>query len=222
MKQKILDFFKQFPFFFKTDTKSNPTYWKLEDKAIMASWDYHQGQLIGKAMQMCRNRDFDDVQAHNYFRDLDEACIRKWNDQKGGYTIYEPEAVTFKEDRLTDYGLSLFFGLILKKDLPGISHMGAGDGGGDTQSYQPLLYSERVRYAFVDNGYFDATGPTMQFRMRFDIDEESFTYKEIGLFDNGSANVGPLISRTTFDTPLDHVKGVQYNTASYLIIGLTT
>lgn len=197
-------------------------FYKLIDEGFCASWDektgkrikwitycYHQGLLTSKQM-------FD------YFDMLEKIQLRKWNDKKGDYKEYEPLEVSYKYDGVTDYGLSLIMARFVGKEWTPVTHMGAGDGVGDTVDYQDTLVTERLRYQFNKDGFMDAIGKTARFHMTFDINAPSFTFKEIGLFNNENPNVGPLIARTTFDPGTVHTAGSNYVTASYLISCLSS
>ena len=123
--------------------------------------------------------------------------------------------------RITDYGLTLFCGRIVGKSLPLISHMGIGDGVGETYEYQDTLFAEKVRYAFGADGYINALGRTLRFHMTYDIMMSQATFTEIGLFNNPDLGVGPLIARSVFNPGISHDPGVNYITGSYLISTLS-
>lgn len=85
-----------------------------------------------------------------------------------------------------------------------------------------ILAAEQVRYKFSNDGYINSLNKLIRFQMTFDILEDSFDVKEIGLFNNGNDNTGPMISRTTFyDDPVSHVYGENYWTSSYIIATLS-
>lgn len=195
-------------------------HWKLIDEGFLASWDQFDGQVIKDFTLACHLGYISDETGAEFFDSINTTVKRKWNDQKGGYGL-EPLEASYKYDKITDYGLSLFCALIVGKTAPLISHMGIGDGTGDTYDYQDTLYAEKVRLAFSDQGYINSLGRTLRFHMTYDIMMASATFTEIGLFNNEHMGVGPLVARSVFDPGVEHTSGFNYITGSYLISTLS-
>lgn len=204
----------------KVTTISTDTY-KLIDEGFLASWDLHAGERIAKITQAARYGYIDDITASKYFDDINDTIKRTWNDQTLHSHQIAPIDAAYKYDKITDYGLSLFCSLIVGKSVPLVSHMGIGDGSGDTYDYQDTLYAEKVRYAFGDQGYINSLGRTLRFHMTYDIMLSSATYTEIGLFNNPNIGVGPMIARSVFNPGIVHTSGFNYITGSYLISTLS-
>jgi hypothetical protein len=198
-----------------------PDFYKLVDEGYIATWDKTTGRHIRYKTLAARLGYVNEVEMFNFLTLLDSNVKRKWNDQKTGYELFEPMAASYKYDKITDYGLSLFCAAIVGKPIQHVSHMGIGDGAGPTYDYQDVMYSERVRYAFGDEGYINALGRTLRFHMTFDIMLANATFTEIGLFNNPNLGVGPMISRSEFDPGVEHVSGYNYITGSYLITTLS-
>jgi len=196
-------------------------YWKLVDEGFLASWNKHDGEIITNRIRAAKLGYIDESKIFDFMTYLDADSKRKWNDQRSGYVIGEPIEASYKYDKITDYGLSLFCALIVGKTAPLISHMGIGDGAGDTYDYQDTLYAEKVRQAFSDQGYINSLGRTLRFHMTYDIMMASATFTEIGLFNNEHIGVGPLIARSVFDPGVEHTSGFNYITGSYLISTLS-
>jgi hypothetical protein len=197
-------------------------YWKLVDEGFLATWDKAEGEYIKNKIRALKLGYGDNEEAELFFSYLDEVTRRKWNDQHSGYGVLEPISAGWKYDKITDYGLSLFCAAIVGKSIQHVSHMGIGNGPGDTFDYQDVMYSELVRYSFVvDEGYINNLGRTIRFHMTFDIMLASATYTEIGLFNNPTLGVGPMISRSEFDPGVEHTSGYNYITGSYLITTLS-
>jgi len=163
----------------------------------------------------------DEHSAAKFFDNINDTVRRTWNDQTLKPEQIAPIDCAYKYDKITDYGLSLFCGLIVGKSMPLISHMGIGDGVGITYDYQDTLFGEKVRYAFGDEGYINSLGRTLRFHMTYDIMLASATFTEIGLFNNPNLGVGPLIARSVFDPGVEHISGFNYITGSYLISTLS-
>ncbi|MDR4490788.1 MAG: hypothetical protein R2685_07790 [Candidatus Nitrosocosmicus sp.] len=200
-------------------------FWSLYDEGYTATWDRKTGEAIKKRINAVKAGLITDSEAFVYLRNLDEVTQRKYYDKTIDYHKYNgliPLEGSYKKDKITTYGLSLFCGLIVQKNVIPPTNMAAGDGEvADTDDYMDILASEQVRYKFSDNGYMNSLNKLIRFQMTFDILEDSFTVKEIGLFNVDTANTGPMISRTTFDPGVDHVYGENYFTASYLIATLS-
>jgi hypothetical protein len=196
-------------------------HFKLVDEGFLASWGKNEGIFIKNYVDFCRQGVLDEVHADMFFSELNKSIKRKWNDQKSGYEAFEPLEASYKYDKITDYGLSLFCALIVGKSVPLISHMGIGDGTGDSFDYQDTLYAEKVRYAFADQGYINSLGRTLRFHMTFDIMLASADYSEIGLFNNPTLGTGPLVARSVFNPSVSHTSGFNYITGSYLISTLS-
>lgn len=194
---------------------------KLVDEGFLASWDKVTAKIITDKTTAFRLGYLTEDQAITFFTSLDNEVKRKWNDQRFGYVIGEPIEASYKYDKITDYGLSLFCALIVGKTAPLISHMGIGDGAGDTYDYQDTLSAEKVRLAFSDQGYINSLGRTLRFHMTYDIMMASATFTEIGLFNNEHMGVGPLVARSVFDPGVEHTSGFNYITGSYLISTLS-
>lgn len=203
------------------NTTNSHDYVKLIDEGYLASWDKNTGAFIKRKMQAARLGYYTVKDTFSLLSYMDEQAKRKWNDQKGGYSLLEPLAASYKFDKITDYGLSLFCAAIVGKSIQHVSHMGIGDGVGETYDYQDVMYSERVRYAFGDEGFINNLGRTLRFHMTFDIMLASATFTEIGLFNNPTLGVGPMISRSVFDPGIEHTSGYNYVTGSYLITTLS-
>lgn len=200
-------------------------FFSLVDQGFVASWDKRTGAVIKRRMAAARQGLLTDVQTFNYLRKLDEVTVRKFEDQTIDYYKYDgliPLEGAYKYDKLTTYGLSLFCSLIVQKNVIPVTNMAAGDGEiEETDDYMDILADEQVRYKFSDNGYINSLNKLIRFQMTFDILEDSFTVKEIGLFNNDNTNTGPMISRTTFDPGVEHVYGENYFTSSYIITTLS-
>lgn len=208
-------------------------HWKLIDEGFLASWDMHTGEHILKMTQAAKLGYIDEITASKFFDNINDSIRRSYNDQTlhpcspiGGALssdkyYFEPIESSYKYDKITDYGLSLFCALIVGKTAPLISHMGIGDGSGDTYDYQDTLYAEKVRLAFSDQGYINSLGRTLRFHMTYDIMMASATFTEIGLFNNPNIGVGPLVARSVFDPGVVHTSGFNYITGSYLISTLS-
>jgi hypothetical protein len=201
--------------FVKTD------HWSMIDEGFIATWNRSDGEYIKNRVKALKLGYYSDSESQQFLTHLDEITKRKWNDQKAGYELLEPIEASYKYDKITDYGLSLFCALIVGKPAKLISHMGIGDGVGETYDYQDVMYSERVRYAFGDEGYINNLGRTLRFHMTFDIMLASATFTEMGLFNNPLLGVGPMVSRSVFDPGVDHTSGYNYITGSYLITTLS-
>lgn len=199
--------------------RSKLDYYKLIDETFTATWSKKDGEMIKRIYKAAREGMMDDQSAASHLSTIEFAIRRKWNDHHTNniQLPYEPLEVSYKYDGVTDYGLSLFCGLIIGKSLPHISHMAAGDGVGDTVDYQDTLISERARYAFNENGYMGSINKDMRFAMTFDILLPTFTVREIGLFNVETDNTGPLIARTNFDPGVVHTQGSNYVTVNYLL-----
>jgi len=196
-------------------------HWKLIDEAFIATWNEEQGQIIKDFTRACHLGYVSDEQGALFFDNVNDSIRRTWNDQTLKPGHFEPMDASYKYDKITDYGLSLFCALIVGKTAPLISHMGIGDGAGDTYDYQDTLYSEKVRLAFADQGYINSLGRTLRFHMTYDIMMASATFTEIGLFNNANLGVGPLVARSVFDPGVVHTSGFNYITGSYLISTLS-
>lgn len=194
---------------------------RLVDEGFLASWDEDTGERIKNITHGARLGYYDDVYVAKFFDNLNDSIKRKYNDQTLKPEQVEPLEASYKYDKITDYGLSLFCALIVGKSAPLISHMGIGDGAGDSYDYQDTLYAEKVRLAFTDQGYINSLGRTLRFHMTYDIMMASATFTEIGLFNNPNLGVGPLIARSVFDPGVEHVSGFNYITGSYLITTLS-
>lgn len=190
---------------------------KLVDEGFLASWDPFAGKQIRKTITAARLGYIDEQTAAKYLDSLNDTVKRSWNDQTLLPEQLEPLQASYKYDKITDYGLSLFCGLIAGKSLPLISHIGIGDGVGETYDYQDTLFAERVRLALADTGYSNSQGRTLRFFNTYDIMMASATFTELGLFNNPHIGVGPLIARSVFSPGVEHVSGFNYITASYLI-----
>lgn len=191
------------------------------DEGFLASWDESTGNRIQNITTAARLGYIDEDVAARFFDNVNDSIRRTWNDQTLRPEQIAPIEASYKYDKITDYGLSLFCSLIVGKSVPLISHMGIGDGTGATYDYQDTLYAEKVRYAFSEEGYINSLGRTLRFHMTYDIMLASATFSEIGLFNNPNLGVGPLIARSTFDPGVDHVSGFNYITGSYLISTLS-
>jgi len=191
------------------------------DEGFLASWDEQAGKRISKITQAARYGYIDDITASKYFDDINDSIRRTWNDQTLHSHQIAPIEAAYKYDKITDYGLSLFCSLIVGKSVPLVSHMGIGDGAGDTYDYQDTLYAEKVRYAFDEEGYINSLGRTLRFHMTYDIMLASATFTEIGLFNNPNIGVGPLVARSVFNPGVIHTSGFNYITGSYLISTLS-
>lgn len=196
-------------------------YVKLVDEGFLASWDQRDGEIIKNFTEACRLGYASAETAALFFDNVNNIIMRKWNDQTPLSGQIEPLECSYRYDKITDYGLSLFCSLIAGKSVPLISHMGIGDGTGDTYDYQDTLYAEKVRLAFSESGYINSLGRTLRFHMTFDIMLPSATFTEIGLFNNPNLGVGPLIGRSTFNPGVIHTSGSNYITGSYLISTLS-
>lgn len=210
----------------KVQGNNNPVdFYSLVDMGFSATWDKQTGQAIKKRMQAMREGKLSESQAFTFLCLLDDVTRRKYEDKTIDYHKYQgliPLQGSYKYDKLTSYGLSVFCGLAVQKAsaIPP-THMAAGDGTGDTEDYSDILVHERSRYSFSEGGYFNSLNKTIRYNMTFDILEPTYDVTEIGLFNNGSNNVGPMISRTTFDNPIEHVYAENYFTVSYLIIAIS-
>lgn len=190
---------------------------KWLDESFLAAWDKDTGERIANITRAAKLGYIDEITAAKYFDNLNDTVKRTWNDQTLLPEQIEPLQASYKYDKITDYGLSLFCALIVGKTVPLISHMGIGDGAGDTYDYQDTLFAEKVRYAFDDAGYINSLGRTLRFHMTYDIMLASATFTELGLFNNEVLGVGPLIARSVFNPGIDHTSGFNYVTGSYLI-----
>lgn len=203
------------------DINTKTDHWKLLDEAFIATWDEKDGKQIQDFTKACKLGYVSPESAASFFDHLNHTVKRKWNDQTITSNNLNPIEASYKYDKITDYGLSLFCALIVGKTAPLISHMGIGDGAGDTYDYQDTLYSEKVRLAFADQGYINSLGRTLRFHMTYDIMMASATFTEIGLFNNPNLGVGPLVARSVFDPGVVHTSGFNYITGSYLISTLS-
>lgn len=195
---------------------------KLVDEGFLASWDERDAKIIKDFTLACHLGYVSDETGAKFFDNINNSIKRKWDDHKTPKSgMMEPYDASYKYDKITDYGLSLFCALIVGKTAPLISHMGIGDGAGDTYDYQDTLYAEKVRLAFSDQGYINSLGRTLRFHMTYDIMMASATFTEIGLFNNEHMGVGPLIARSVFDPGVEHTSGFNYITGSYLISTLS-
>jgi hypothetical protein len=163
----------------------------------------------------------DEPTASHYLDNINDTVKRVYYDKTLKPEQIEPLEASYKYDKITDYGLSLICALIVGKSVPLISHMGIGDGTGDSFDYQDTLYAEKVRYAFADQGYINSLGRTLRFHMTFDIMLASADYSEIGLFNNPTLGTGPLVARSVFNPSVSHTSGFNYITGSYLISTLS-
>lgn len=196
-------------------------YVKLVDEGFLASWDAETGQRIDNVITAARLGYIDEEKAAYFMDNINDTIRRTWNDQTLKPEQVEPIQAAYKFDKITDYGLSLFCSLIAGKSMPLISHMGIGDGTGDTYDYQDTLYAEKTRLAFSESGYINSLGRTLRFHMTYDIMLPSATFTEIGLFNNPNLGVGPMVGRSTFDPGVVHTSGSNYITGSYLISTLS-
>jgi len=196
-------------------------YYKLIDEGFLASWDDQAGERIKNLTTAARLGYLDEIQAKHFFDNIDDAIRRTWNDQTLRPEQIEPIEASYKFDKITDYGLTLFCNLIVGKTGNYVSHMGIGDGLGTTYEYQNVLFAEKERYAFGDAGYINSLGRSLRYHMTFDIMEASANFSEIGLFNTGVLNTGPLIARSVFDPAVVHTSGFNYITGSYLITTLS-
>lgn len=212
-------------------TKPNQTkkpqidFWQFYDEGYTATWDKKTGDAIKKRIHAVRNGLLTDSEAFVYLRTLDDVTQRKYFDKTIDYHKYSglvPLQGSYKKDKITTYGLSLFCGLIVQKNVIPPTNMAVGDGElTDTDDYMDILAAEQIRYKFAESGYMNSLNKLIRFQMTFDILEDSLTVREIGLFNNDNANTGPLIARTTFENPVSHVYGENYFTASYIISTLS-
>ena len=200
-------------------------FFSLVDQGFVATWDKNTGQAIKKRIDAARAGVLSDHQAFRYLKTLDEVTLRKYEDQTIDYHKYDgliPLEGSYKYDKMTTYGLSLFCSLIVQKNVIPVTNMAAGDGDLETtDDYMDILAAEQIRYKFSDNGYINSLNKLIRYQMTFDILEDSFTVKEIGLFNVDTANTGPMIARTTFDPGVEHVYGENYFTCSYIITTLS-
>lgn len=194
--------------------------YKLVDESFMASWDYDDGQRILKINQAAREGQIPAQEAFRFYSDMETAIKRKWNDQ-AIHDFMIPIEASYKFDKLTDYGLSLICALAVGKNASLVSHMGVGDGTGTTFDYQDTLYAEKLRYSIGEKGYYDSLGKTIRFHVTYDVMEPSYTFSEVGLFNNSTLGAGPLIARAVFDPAVSHTSGQNYITANYLISTLS-
>lgn len=197
----------------------------LVDQGFVATWDKNTGAAIKKRINAARAGVLSEHQAFKYLKVLDEVTIRKYEDKTIDYHKYDgliPLEGSYKYDKMTTYGLSLFCSLIVQKNVTPVTNMAAGDGAiTETDDYMDILAAEQIRYKFSDNGYINSLNKLIRFQMTFDILEDSFDVKEIGLFNVDTANTGPMIARTTFDPGVSHVYGENYFTSSYIITTLS-
>ena len=208
--------------FSSKEVKTNNDHWKIIDEGFLASWDEQAGERIKNITHAARLGYIDEDVAAEFFDNIVNDSIRRtWNDQTLKPEQFAPIEASYKYDKITDYGLTLFCSLIVGKSAPLISHMGIGDGTGDTYDYQDTLYQEKIRLAFSDEGYINSLGRTLRFHMTYDIMNASATFTEIGLFNNPSLGVGPMIARSVFNPGIEHVSGSDYVTGSYLISTLS-
>lgn len=200
-------------------------FFSLIDQGFVATWDKNTGQAIKRRINAAKNGMLSDHQVFQYLKKIDEVTIRKYEDKTIDYHKYDgliPLEGSYKYDKMTTYGLSLFCSLIVQKNVIPVTNMAAGDGTvTDTDDYMDILAAEQVRYKFSDNGYINSLNKLIRFQMTFDILEDSFDVTEIGLFNVDTSNTGPMISRTTFDDPVEHIYGENYFTASYIITTLS-
>lgn len=215
----IRDYFRRL--LHKGDHTTHKDEAKFIDEGFLASWDIRQGEKILGVTRACKLGYIDEHSAAKFFDNINDTVRRTWNDQTLKPEQIAPIDCAYKYDKITDYGLSLFCGLIVGKSMPLISHMGIGDGVGVTYEYQDTLFGEKVRYAFGDDGYINSLGRTLRFHMTYDIMLASATFTEIGLFNNPNLGVGPLVARSVFDPGVEHVSGFNYITGSYLISTLS-
>ena len=186
----------------------------------MAAWSKEDGQKIIQITKACREGAIDEVRAHKFFSLMEDSIKRKWNDQTT-VSEYEPLAASYKYDKLTEYGLSLFCALAVGKSVKIVSHMGIGDGSGPTFDYQDTLYAEKLRYAIGEQGYYNSLGRTIRFHVTYDIMSPSYTFTEAGLFNNPVLGAGPLVARAGFDPAIEHTSGYNYVTSNYIISTLS-
>lgn len=191
--------------------------YKIIDESYLASWNKADGQKILLVNEAARTGHITVEEAFKFYRDMETAIKRKWNDQSSNYEFIQPLAASYKFDKITEYGLSLFCALAVGKSAKIISHMGIGDGVGPTFDYQDVLYAEKIRYAVGEKGYFNSLGRSIRFHVTFDIMEPSYTFSEAGLFNNGTLGAGPMIARASFDPAVEHTSGYNYITSNYLI-----
>lgn len=200
-------------------------FFSLVDQGFIASWDKNTGQAIKRRMDAARAGILSEHEAFTYLKKIDEVTIRKFEDQTIDHYKYDgliPLDGAYKYDKMTTYGLSLFCSLITQKNVIPVTNMAAGDGSEtETDDYMDILAAEQVRYKFSSDGYINSINKLIRYQMTFDILEESFTVKEIGLFNVDTANTGPMIARTTFDPGVEHVYGENYFTSSYIITTLS-
>lgn len=215
-----------FSFFKRRNKNKKPDYlegdfFTLKDEGIIATWDKQTGQIIKKKEDAIRHGIYDEIQAYTFYNELDDIAKRRFYDKTIPYGSMQPLEASHKVDKVTDYGITLFFALIAGKSVANVSHMGAGDSTAATTNFMNILGNEKLRYAFSTNGYQNSVGTVLRFQMTFDILEATFTCNEIGLFNIGTANTGPMIARTLFSPGKVHTYGNDYLTASYLISGLS-
>jgi hypothetical protein len=203
------------------NTPTKEDFYTLQDEGFIASWDKQTGERIQKVTQAARLGYLDEIQAKHFFDNIDDTIRRTWYDQTLKPEQIAPIEASYKFDKITDYGLTLFCNLIVGKTGNYISHMGIGDGLGTTYEYQDVLFAEKVRYAFGDAGYINSLGRSLRYHMTFDIMEASANYSEIGLFNTSVLNTGPMIARSVFDPAVVHTSGFNYITGSYLITTLS-
>lgn len=200
-------------------------YFSLIDQGFVATWDKNTGAAIKRRIDAARAGVLSEHQAFNYLKTLDEVTLRKYEDQTIDYHKYNgliPLEGSYKYDKLTTYGLSLFCSLLVQKNVIPVTNMAVGDGDlATTDDYMDILAAEQIRYKFSDNGYINSLNKLIRYQMTFDILEDSLTVKEMGLFNVDTANTGPMIARTTFDPGVEHVYGENYFTASYIITTLS-
>lgn len=210
-------------FLFKKKDKSANAYdtYKITDESFLATWNYEDGQKILKINEAARAGQLTPEEVFRFHEDMEKTIRARWNDKRSGFEFVEPMDVSYKFDKITDYGLSLFCALAVGKSATPVSHMGIGDGSGATFDYQDVLYAEKLRYALGEKGYFDALGRTIRFHVTYDIMEPSYTFTELGLFNNPTPGAGPLVARAVFDPGVSHTSGVNYITANYLISTLS-
>lgn len=197
-------------------------FWKLQDEAFLATWCPKDGEKIRDMTTAARYGYLDEERASRYFDNLNNGVKRIWNDQTLQEGQIEPEEASYKQDMITDYGMTLFCNLIVGKFQPLISHMGIGDGTGATYGYMDVLFAEKVRLAFGQAGYINALGRTLRYQMTFDIMVPSYDFAEIGLFNTEVLGSGPLIARSVFNPVVPHVSGSNYITAAYIVTTLSS
>ncbi len=193
-------------------------FYTLQDKAYVASWSQRDGEYIAEHTKLFKRGNIGEEVAMKFYSRLDYLAEQVYNDHPVRDGDLAPIEASVRYDKLTSYGLSLFCKMIVGKSTNGITYMGAGDGTtATTDDFQDVLESEQTRASFADYGYVNALNRLIRYQMTFPITTPTFELSEAGLFDNGNANVGPMIARTVFDPAISHTYGNDYVTVSYIL-----